>query len=184
MDNKDWKQSHARTDRDGIEPYQPGREPPLLAELSQCQSISEKIPNGRWRKAPSRRPAPEDLHLLSVSVFRTEKRLRPDEDWQIPTAPWSRNARSSGDRRASIRNLLKVGLAHSERFELPTLGIEIRCSIQLSYECLRARLPDLAGQGQPPFRSIGPDNLSKQSSQGSGGKTAQKQGYRRPSWPR
>jgi hypothetical protein len=26
-------------------------------------------------------------------------------------------------------------VAHSERFELPTLGIEIRCSIQLSYEC-------------------------------------------------
>jgi hypothetical protein len=26
-------------------------------------------------------------------------------------------------------------MAHSERFELPTLGIEIRCSIQLSYEC-------------------------------------------------
>ena len=25
-------------------------------------------------------------------------------------------------------------VAHSERFELPTLGIEIRCSIQLSYE--------------------------------------------------
>ncbi|CCE12121.1 Protoporphyrin oxidase, flavoprotein (fragment) [Bradyrhizobium sp. STM 3843] len=27
-----------------------------------------------------------------------------------------------------------MGLARSERFELPTLGIEIRCSIQLSYE--------------------------------------------------
>ena len=26
-------------------------------------------------------------------------------------------------------------LVHSERFERPTLGIEIRCSIQLSYEC-------------------------------------------------
>jgi hypothetical protein len=31
----------------------------------------------------------------------------------------------------------KVGLARSERFELPTLGIEIRCSIQLSYERVR-----------------------------------------------
>src|SRR5262249_32726959 len=30
-------------------------------------------------------------------------------------------------------------MARSERFELPTLGIEIRCSIQLSYE--RARCP-------------------------------------------
>jgi hypothetical protein len=39
-------------------------------------------------------------------------------------------------------------LARSERFELPTLGIEIRCSIQLSYERLRGRLPDLVGQGQ------------------------------------
>jgi hypothetical protein len=31
---------------------------------------------------------------------------------------------------------VKMGLARSERFELPTLGIEIRCSIQLSYERL------------------------------------------------
>jgi hypothetical protein len=30
-------------------------------------------------------------------------------------------------------------LARSERFELPTLGIEIRCSIQLSYERLNRR---------------------------------------------
>ena len=28
-------------------------------------------------------------------------------------------------------------VARSERFELPTLGIEIRCSIQLSYERVR-----------------------------------------------
>jgi hypothetical protein len=27
-----------------------------------------------------------------------------------------------------------VRLARSERFELPTLGFEVRCSIQLSYE--------------------------------------------------
>jgi hypothetical protein len=33
---------------------------------------------------------------------------------------------------------VKVGLARSERFELPTLGIEIRCSIQLSYERVRS----------------------------------------------
>src|SRR5712671_6391309 len=42
-------------------------------------------------------------------------------------------------------------LARSERFELPTLGIEIRCSIQLSYERVR-RLdyqtwPDRASSG-------------------------------------
>jgi hypothetical protein len=31
-------------------------------------------------------------------------------------------------------NILRCEVARSERFELPTLGIEIRCSIQLSYE--------------------------------------------------
>jgi hypothetical protein len=31
----------------------------------------------------------------------------------------------------------RTGVARSERFELPTLGIEIRCSIQLSYERVR-----------------------------------------------
>ena len=50
-------------------------------------------------------------------------------------------------------------VARSERFELPTLGIEIRCSIQLSYERVRARLPDLAGQGQPPVRLTGPGDV-------------------------
>ena len=29
---------------------------------------------------------------------------------------------------------IPMAMARSERFELPTLGIEIRCSIQLSYE--------------------------------------------------
>ena len=32
---------------------------------------------------------------------------------------------------------MKTGLARSERFELPALGIEIRCSIQLCYERVR-----------------------------------------------
>jgi hypothetical protein len=41
-------------------------------------------------------------------------------------------------------------LARSERFELPALGIEIRCSIQLSYERVRVRLSDLDVQGQRP----------------------------------
>ena len=36
--------------------------------------------------------------------------------------------------RLAFDNPLK-SLVHSERFERPTLGIEIRCSIQLSYEC-------------------------------------------------
>jgi hypothetical protein len=35
-------------------------------------------------------------------------------------------------------------LARSERFELPTLGFEVRCSIQLSYERLVSYLIDIA----------------------------------------
>src|SRR3954469_5195125 len=45
-------------------------------------------------------------------------------------------------------------LARSERFELPTLGFEVRCSIQLSYERLRARLPELAAQGYPQQNAV------------------------------
>ena len=40
-------------------------------------------------------------------------------------------------------------VARSERFELPTLGFEVRCSIQLSYEREWARLADLAREGYP-----------------------------------
>jgi hypothetical protein len=36
-------------------------------------------------------------------------------------------------------------LARSERFELPTLGFEVRCSIQLSYERIND-FNDLAAQ--------------------------------------
>jgi hypothetical protein len=61
------------------------------------------------------------------------------------------------------RNVAKVGLARSERFELPTLGIEIRCSIQLSYERVRARIAEISEAFQPAKN--------------------QKQGWRRPSWP-
>lgn len=39
-------------------------------------------------------------------------------------------------------------VARSERFELPTLGIEIRCSIQLSYE--RLMTPDIGPQTEAP----------------------------------
>jgi hypothetical protein len=37
-------------------------------------------------------------------------------------------------------------LARSERFELPTLGFEVRCSIQLSYE----RINDFNGLAERP----------------------------------
>jgi hypothetical protein len=34
----------------------------------------------------------------------------------------------------TVATMLEKVMARSERFELPALGIEIRCSIQLSYE--------------------------------------------------
>jgi hypothetical protein len=44
-----------------------------------------------------------------------------------------------------VTSRVVVVLARSERFELPTLGFEVRCSIQLSYERVPVRLPDLTG---------------------------------------
>jgi hypothetical protein len=43
---------------------------------------------------------------------------------------------SSANESRRRQTLADLGMARSERFELPTLGIEIRCSIQLSYERL------------------------------------------------
>jgi hypothetical protein len=48
-------------------------------------------------------------------------------------------------------------LARSEGFEPPTLGIEIRCSIQLSYERVEGRLAEFEGasqQGLAPFVAV------------------------------
>jgi hypothetical protein len=44
---------------------------------------------------------------------------------------------------------LAYEVARSERFELPTLGIEIRCSIQLSYERLRFLDGSVGGPAGP-----------------------------------
>ena len=38
---------------------------------------------------------------------------------------------------ATARHAFLMMLARSERFELPTLGFEVRCSIQLSYERMK-----------------------------------------------
>ncbi len=56
------------------------------------------------------------------------------------------------------RSRAKAGLARSERFELPTLGIEIRCSIQLSYErkgCSDSRLATKLPPGRHPQNTDG-----------------------------
>ena len=58
-------------------------------------------------------------------------------------------------------------VARSERFELPTLGFEVRCSIQLSYERVRpfrwvSRTPNFLGivRGRPPKSISTPDYQS------------------------
>ena len=47
-----------------------------------------------------------------------------------------------------VSGMDRLLLARSERFELPTLGIEIRCSIQLSYEREGSRISELSGSFQ------------------------------------
>lgn len=44
-------------------------------------------------------------------------------------------------------------MVHSERFERPTLGIEIRCSIQLSYECDGGTIAAKVSKASPAMRS-------------------------------
>ena len=48
-------------------------------------------------------------------------------------------ASGSVERRPCLREgaRFRTKVARSERFELPTLGFEVRCSIQLSYERVR-----------------------------------------------
>ena len=51
-------------------------------------------------------------------------------------SPWAKGIAVT-DRVASLpflREGYRCDLARSEKFELPTLGFEVRCSIQLSYE--------------------------------------------------
>jgi hypothetical protein len=47
-------------------------------------------------------------------------------------------------------------MARSERFELPTLGFEVRCSIQLSYERVRGSITRLGLTGLPKERARSP----------------------------
>jgi hypothetical protein len=53
----------------------------------------------------------------------------------------------------------KLGVARSERFELPTLGIEIRCSIQLSYERVRPSITRLGVAGPAGLLGADPRTL-------------------------
>ena len=62
-----------------------------------------------------------------------------------------------GERRGQAESRRRVRaknrqMARSERFELPALGIEIRCSIQLSYERVRGTIQGEAANASPGRR--------------------------------
>jgi hypothetical protein len=54
-------------------------------------------------------------------------------------------------------------MARSERFELPALGIEIRCSIQLSYERVPVEIAETAGDFYPRTSKEGSSEAGMQS---------------------
>ena len=71
--------------------------------------------------------------LVEQIVERTE---RTEDPGQIDRG--CRSAQARNHEASRIEPMVHISnpneMARSERFELPTLGIEIRCSIQLSYE--------------------------------------------------
>src|SRR5436305_3445 len=79
-----------------------------------------------------------------IAIFEGWSSCAQRPEWTGTTfALWDRNAYSCArsSPQAQKGQVLEgpacTEMARSERFELPTLGIEIRCSIQLSYERLR-----------------------------------------------
>ena len=69
--------------------------------------------------------------------------------WTTSDTMWASSVKESlggqrfqhpwGTMKYTVATMLEKVMARSERFELPALGIEIRCSIQLSYERLSRR---------------------------------------------
>jgi hypothetical protein len=94
--------------------------------------------------APPRRPP------LSFYLEVDDKIAFTKSGSQICSRHRLQNKEASASIFVSMDAIQKDQVARSERFELPTLGFEVRCSIQLSYERVTVRLPDLAGQGQQP----------------------------------
>ena len=115
---------------------------------SGCQNDVAEYPSDVWREEKSesetrwmmalQREASEVGERFSASAVAA-KTASPISTMSRPAASTSSrpNAiapkpRQPGYRRTQFAD--EYQLARSERFELPTLGIEIRCSIQLSYE--------------------------------------------------
>jgi hypothetical protein len=108
---------------------------PLSTKASPLSSTSTGIrPTGFQPRTVARSPKPESArrwkgisYSLSVIATRIWRTIYTDQQHLIIT----RRYRDLGSHH-------QVRVARSERFELPTLGIEIRCSIQLSYERVAA----------------------------------------------
>ena len=79
---------------------------------------------------------PQVLEVVTQRMRASEQLL------SLPTVLFERHPLQCSIVLARLR--WEIEMARSERFELPTLGIEIRCSIQLSYERLRWLVSDLA----------------------------------------
>ena len=74
-----------------------------------------------------------DVGLEETSLCIVDSEGKTIREVKVSTEPAAIRCALEG---YADRLSLKLGWARSERFELPTLGIEIRCSIQLSYERL------------------------------------------------
>ena len=114
------------------------RYPPTFDHAAGSQDVcqdSQQAHADRWRRLPPRSPP----------GTRLTGRSRPER-----TAHHGIKKRAPAHSRRSFkrkngrfwRAQFCTEVARSERFELPTLGIEIRCSIQLSYERVFVGLPD------------------------------------------
>ena len=112
---------------------------------SGCQNDVAECPSDVWRAEKSES---ETMRMMALQREASEvgerlpdsavsaKTASPISTMSRPAASTSSRpnaiARKPSQRRTQFAD--EYQLARSERFELPTLGIEIRCSIQLSYE--------------------------------------------------
>jgi hypothetical protein len=90
-------------------------------------------------KMRERKPETEVLQMMGHPSFRwpsskpCRRTSRPHHGVEKRTAAHA-GRRFKRKNREFLRAQFCTEVARSERFELPTLGFEVRCSIQLSYE--------------------------------------------------
>lgn len=100
--------------------------PQALKTFARTARKRMRTENGGYRR--------DHLRALAqrVEVDQKELRIMGSKSVLLRTLVAASSAKNGGFWRAQFC----TEVARSERFELPTLGIEIRCSIQLSYERL------------------------------------------------